>query len=69
MSTPNIFKTTSAFKLPYNCKRIKVNVYDPFTNLDKMEQPPGPGFYNIEKETIAYRNIEKLTTGMFSSMF
>lgn len=30
LSTPNIFKTTGAFKLPYNCKRVKVNVYDPF---------------------------------------
>ena len=29
-STFNIHKTTSNFKLPYNCKRVKVNVYDPF---------------------------------------
>lgn len=33
------------------------------------QKVPGPGSYNIEKETIAYRNIEKLTNGMFSSMF
>ena len=33
------------------------------------QRVPGPGSYNLEKETIAYKNIEKLTTGMFSSMF
>lgn len=61
---------TSSFKQPYNCKRVRVNVYDPFQNVEAMEQKvPGPGSYNVEKETIAYKNIEKLTTGMFSSMF
>ena len=30
---------------------------------------PGPGSYNVDKNTIAYTNIEKLTSGMFSSMF
>ncbi len=35
-----------------------------------MEQKvPGPGSYSLEKDTIAYKNIEKLTSGMFSSMF
>jgi hypothetical protein len=30
---------------------------------------PGPGSYNVEKDTISFKNIEKLTSGMFSSMF
>jgi len=30
---------------------------------------PGPGSYNLEKESIAYRNLEKMTQGMFSSGF
>lgn len=69
-STFNIHRVTSSFKQPYNCKRVRVNVYDPFQNVEAMEQKvPGPGSYNVEKETIAYKNIEKLTTGMFSSMF
>eukprot|EP00347_Sterkiella_histriomuscorum_P008192 403346028 len=69
-STFNIHKITSSFKQPYNLKRVKVNVYDPFQNVEALDQKvPGPGSYNVEKETIAYRNIEKLTTGMFSSMF
>ena len=38
--------------------------------MDESDQKtPGPGYYNVEKETIAYRNIEKLTNGMFSSIF
>ena len=70
MSTYNAQKLTSSFKNPLNCKRIKVNLYDPFQKVDgNKELIPSPGQYNLEKETIAYRNLEKMTTGMFSSVF
>lgn len=52
--------------MPQNCKRVKVNLYNPFQKIDMNEKAPGPGAYSLEKETIAYKNLEKLTSGMFS---
>ena len=71
VSTHNIHKVTSSFKEPHNQRRLKVNLYDPFQKVDALNNVhvPGPGTYNLEKETIAYRNLEKMTTGMFSSVF
>mmetsp|Transcript_44793 Transcript_44793/g.43390 ORF Transcript_44793/g.43390 Transcript_44793/m.43390 type:complete len:116 (+) Transcript_44793:653-1000(+) len=34
-STFNIKKLTSNFSLPTNCKRIKVNLYDPFQRVEQ----------------------------------
>ena len=43
-------------------------MYDPFTKVNPVVANPGPGAYNLETDTIAYKNLEKLTTGMFSSV-
>mmetsp|Transcript_6310 Transcript_6310/g.4755 ORF Transcript_6310/g.4755 Transcript_6310/m.4755 type:complete len:127 (+) Transcript_6310:913-1293(+) len=37
--------------------------------VDQAKTNPGPGAYNVEKDSIAYKNLEKLAQGMFSSMF
>ena len=46
-STFNILKNTSNFRVPLNCKRVKVDLYDPFKQIeeDKLKLP-GPGAYD-----------------------
>lgn len=69
LETYNVEKSTSAFRNPLHCKRVKVNLYDPFQKVEPTHKVPGPGTYSLEKETLAYRCLEKMTTGMLSSMF
>ena len=69
LSTHNIEKTTSSFRNPLNCKRVKVNLYDPFQKVEDSGKIPGPGTYSQEKETLAYRVFDTMTSGMISSMF
>ena len=46
-STFNILKRTSNFIDPLNCKRVKVDLYDPFKQIeDERKKLPGPGSYN-----------------------
>jgi hypothetical protein len=46
-STFNILKRTSNFIDPLNCKRVKVDLYDPFKHIeDDKQKLPGPGSYN-----------------------
>ena len=55
---------------PLNCKRVKVNLYDPFQKpKTDLKGTPAPGQYYVEKDSIAYKNLEKMTSGMFSSVF
>ena len=45
-STFNILKNTSNFRAPLNCKRVKVDLYDPFKQVeDDKIKIPGPGSY------------------------
>ena len=72
IETPSAAKNSSSFKLPFNCRRVKVNLYDPFQKIDTNtvgKNMPGPGSYPLEKDTIYYNNLEKKASGMFSSMF
>jgi hypothetical protein len=65
-STFNIKKETSNFLLPSNCKKIKVNLYDPLMK-EEEGRTVGPGYYNIDRDSLAYKSLEKMTSSMFSS--
>lgn len=45
-TTFNILKRTANFMDPLNCKRVKVDLYDPFKQIDdEKKKLPGPGSY------------------------
>jgi len=57
------------FKQPAGAKRVKVNLYDPFENVEGEEKrTPGPGQYQEDQYALAKRLQEK-TNGTISSMF
>lgn len=52
-STFNILKNTSNFRAPLNCKRVKVDLYDPFKQVDEERiKNPGPGTYEDSNSMI-----------------
>ena len=61
-STFNILKNTSNFCQPLNCKRVKVDLYDPFKQVeDDRNKIPGPGAYNEQNsiaDEIKYKNFK-----------
>lgn len=63
-------QTTSAnFKQPTGSKRVKVNLYDPFENVEGDEKKtPGPGHYPEDQFSIVRKTTEKSAVGV-SSMF
>lgn len=70
LETYNSSKYTSSFKDKLNLRRYGVNLYDPFKVIDKDSNAvPGPGFYNLEKNTIFFKDLEKQAAGLQSSMF
>ena len=49
---------TSSFKLGSGSKRVKVNLYDPFENVEKEEKRgPGPGQYSEDQYDILKRSL------------
>lgn len=55
-------KNTSNFRAPLNCKRVKVDLYDPFKQVDEERiKNPGPGTYedsNTMIEMIKRKNLK-----------
>jgi hypothetical protein len=61
---------TASFKLPSTSKRVKVNLYDPFSNVESEEKiTPGPGTYVDAHYSITKQGTDKLKVGKTSSMF
>ncbi len=57
------------FKGPSGSKRVKVNLYDPFENVESEEKrTPGPGHYTADQFTIVHKTAEKGNVAS-SSMF
>ncbi len=61
-------KASANFKPPLHAKRVKVNLYDPFSNIDRDDEWVGPGSYVNTSGTIQKKVNEKLKFGK-SSMF
>lgn len=57
-------EATHNFKLPIGAKRVKVNLYDPFENVETDEKlTPGPGQYAVEHNTMVYKALEYAKAG------
>ena len=57
------------FKQPTGSKRVKVNLYDPFENVEGEEKrTPGPGHYVMDQFAISKKTVDKAGVGS-SSMF
>ena len=65
--TFNAYKHTASFRGPLNCKRVKVNLYDPFSRVDEGMNVPGVGSYDLEKNSIHQKSMDKLSYGQGSS--
>jgi hypothetical protein len=59
----------SNFKQPTGSKRVKVNLYDPFSNPSAETNIPGPGGYDIAHFSIQHEIDEKKKVGKSSNMF
>jgi hypothetical protein len=60
LGTVGELATTANFKQPTGYKRVKVNLYDPFENVEGEEKrTPGPGHYAETNFTIQQKAIEK----------
>ncbi len=59
--------STANFKPATGAKRVKVNLYDPFENVEGEEKrTPGPGQYSVDQYTVARKPIMGVTSSMFA---
>lgn len=60
--------TSANFKKPTLAKRVKVNLYDPFENIESEEKKsPGPGQYHSPYKTIEEKIVKDVHMGPTSS--